>query len=80
VPDIETAEFDAISQKGSQRAWEGPPRSGLAKRITKLDRRCDGRIWRITLRRAGIFSNTSVTSSPSLAKRVPPHSGQAKAG
>ena len=32
------------------------------------------------LRRAGIFSKTSVTSSPSLLNRVPPQPGQTEPG
>jgi hypothetical protein len=36
--------------------------------------------WRMTFKRAGIFSNTSVTSSPILAKRVPLQPGQTEPG
>ncbi len=39
-----------------------------------------GRTCRITLCRAGIFSSTSVTSSPSLEKCIPPQPGQTSPG
>src|SRR5205807_3457944 len=52
--------------------WIGRSGAGACK-IRSHDRQLSfGRIWRIALRRAGIFSSTSLTSSPSLEKCVPP--------
>ncbi len=39
-----------------------------------------GRIWRITLSRAGTRSSTSVTSSPSFDSLVPPQHGHRSPG